>query len=164
MFDLVCEGDCNSRCAGIDQFEVGEDIQLRLGNNNSVVNAEVLSKVFQDNEGNYIEQTVSYKMDILSLCYYLVVYSSHTLVAIQSGALLLCSSSSNYISSWLQSTEGTIPESDCTLIYKHTFYPATFFQKPWLSASLRLCRHYCINGHYWVSGQTSLTLCAESLC
>lgn len=64
MFDLVCEGDCNSRCAGIDQFEVGEDIQLRLGNNNSVVNAEVLSKVFQDNEGNYIEQTLLFNPEL----------------------------------------------------------------------------------------------------
>lgn len=69
MFDLACEGDCDSTsdCASVRQFEVGEDIQLRLGNDDSVVIAEVLSKVFKDDEGNYIEQTVSRLTDILSL-------------------------------------------------------------------------------------------------
>lgn len=60
MYDLACSGDCNSKCASIEQFEVGEDIQLRLGRSDeNVVTAEVLGKVFKDSEGNYIEQTVS---------------------------------------------------------------------------------------------------------
>lgn len=59
VFDLTCSGGCNSDCAKVDQFEIGEDIRLRLGRDDNVVTAEVLSKVFQDKEGNYIEQTVS---------------------------------------------------------------------------------------------------------
>ena len=61
VFDLACADDCNSNssCASMESFEVGEDIRLRSGSDEDVVVAEVLSKVFTDDEGNYIEQTVS---------------------------------------------------------------------------------------------------------
>ena len=36
---------------------MGEDLQLHSGDD--VFTAEILGKVFQDEEGNYIEQTVS---------------------------------------------------------------------------------------------------------
>lgn len=68
VFDLACAGDCNSSCANTRQFEVGEDIRLRSWND-ELMNAEVLSKVFKDKEGNYIEQTVSD-----SSCLYMYMY------------------------------------------------------------------------------------------
>ena len=59
IYDVACKDVCNSSCANKTSFEVGEDIQLRSGGDENVVVAEVLSKVFRNSEGNYIEQTVS---------------------------------------------------------------------------------------------------------
>ena len=77
-FDLACpqhdcSGERSSSCADVSAFQIGEDIQLRSGggtqcrggsNDENVVIAEVLGKVFKDSNGNYIEQTVS----ILYMC------------------------------------------------------------------------------------------------
>lgn len=75
VYNLACEGECNSSCASMDSFEVGEDIRLRSGGDDDVVLAEVISKVFTDNEGNYIEQTVSVLADV---CVHLVTSHSYT--------------------------------------------------------------------------------------
>ena len=62
----------------MSSFEIGEDIQLRSNGGDrgcsdddqqedNVVIAEVISKVFKDDEGNYIEQTVSFNTFILCM-------------------------------------------------------------------------------------------------
>jgi sodium/hydrogen exchanger-like protein 6/7 len=48
----------------MESFEVGEDIRLRSGSDEDVVVAEVLSKVFTDDEGNYIEQTLLFNPEL----------------------------------------------------------------------------------------------------
>lgn len=69
LFDLACaERECNENrgfCDDISSFQIGEDIQLRASGaarcegDENIVLAEVLGKVFKDENGNYIEQTVS---------------------------------------------------------------------------------------------------------
>ena len=69
LFDLACsERECHEErgyCNDVSSFQIGEDIRLRsMGasrceGDENVVLAEVLGKVFQDENGNYIEQTVS---------------------------------------------------------------------------------------------------------
>ena len=72
LYDLACpqyecDGVTPSSCADVSSFQIGEDIQLRSAggdrckngiDDENVVIAEVLGKVFKDRNGNYIEQTV----------------------------------------------------------------------------------------------------------
>ena len=55
---LVCEGGCESQCSKEDRFEVGKDIHLISPRGDAFI-AEILGRSFQDQNGNYIEQTVS---------------------------------------------------------------------------------------------------------
>ena len=80
IYDLACKDVCNSSCANKTSFEVGEDIQLRSGGDENVVVAEVLSKVFRNNEGNYIEQTVS-ASSCGKLDSYVMSHSKNTVVS-----------------------------------------------------------------------------------
>ena len=91
----------------VSAFQIGEDIQLRSAggehcknsiNDENVVIAEVLGKVFKDRNGNYIEQTVSnLQWNTVSLFLYANVFFSCVLVAVQPRAVFLCSSTTHHI-------------------------------------------------------------------